>query len=373
MLSYILAIAVGLASLSLYLATFFVPHVHRKDDLILSGLGLFYALVLWTCAGRITGGVLLGQVAGVTLLGWFMWETVSLRGILAKPDPETVISATTQAKIEELSFGKLFEQITHKFNKKPLVPSSPTASIAVETPTENINEVDEISTVETQQETQVTPTSESVTEISQALPQDGNFVPETEAETVIQEQTVITQTLEETEETEETEVTPTLNLEPPAKKGFSFSNLITGIFGKKKESVKTTKVVSEEETTDQELIAEATEAESLELELEESSATVIQTEEPEEPEELTTLESTPELETVTTDEPETTAEMVAESTETLEGELEETPAVIEENTQNQLPETEDIITVEASSVTETEETPIDSIETESKKSEDQEL
>ncbi|MBD1849196.1 Ycf66 family protein [Leptolyngbya sp. FACHB-711] len=79
MLAYILAIAVALGSLSLYLAAFLLPEVHRKYDLIWSGVGLFYGLVLWVCAGRMTGGVLLGQVASVSLIGWFGWQTLKLR------------------------------------------------------------------------------------------------------------------------------------------------------------------------------------------------------------------------------------------------------------------------------------------------------
>ena len=79
MLTYILALAVGLGSLALYIVAFFFPEVHRKNDFIWSGVGLFYALVLWFCAGRITGAVLLGQVASVALLGWFTSESLMLR------------------------------------------------------------------------------------------------------------------------------------------------------------------------------------------------------------------------------------------------------------------------------------------------------
>ena len=79
MLTYLLALGVGLGSLGLYLAAFWFPFTYRKYDLIWSGVGLFYALVLWVCAGRITGGVLVGQFASVALLSWFVWQTLDLR------------------------------------------------------------------------------------------------------------------------------------------------------------------------------------------------------------------------------------------------------------------------------------------------------
>ncbi|MBW4515960.1 MAG: Ycf66 family protein [Timaviella obliquedivisa GSE-PSE-MK23-08B] len=78
-MTYLLALIVGLGSLGLYLAAFLFEEVHRKSDLIWSGVGMFYALVLWVCAGRITGGVLLGQMAAVSLLGWLGWQVLEMR------------------------------------------------------------------------------------------------------------------------------------------------------------------------------------------------------------------------------------------------------------------------------------------------------
>ncbi|MBD2021794.1 Ycf66 family protein, partial [Leptolyngbya sp. FACHB-36] len=77
MLAYLLALVVALGSFALYMAAFFFPEVHRKNDFIWSGVGLFYALVLWVCGERITGGVLLGQTASVALLGWLGWQTLT--------------------------------------------------------------------------------------------------------------------------------------------------------------------------------------------------------------------------------------------------------------------------------------------------------
>ncbi|BAZ08075.1 Ycf66 family protein [Calothrix sp. NIES-3974] len=79
MLAYFLALAVGIGSLAIYLIAFLFPKIHRKNDLIWSGVGLFYALVLWIFARKITGGLLLGHIASVALLIWFGWQTMTLR------------------------------------------------------------------------------------------------------------------------------------------------------------------------------------------------------------------------------------------------------------------------------------------------------
>lgn len=91
MLAYVLALVVGLGSFAIYMAAFVFPEVHRKEDFAWSGVGLFYALVLWVCAGRITGGVLLGQLASVALLGWFGWQTLTLRRELIPPEQQTPV------------------------------------------------------------------------------------------------------------------------------------------------------------------------------------------------------------------------------------------------------------------------------------------
>jgi hypothetical protein len=100
MLVYVLALLVGLGSFALYMVAFFLPEVHRRYDFIWSGVGLFYALALWIYAGRITGGVLLGQVACVTLLGWLGWQTLTMRRQLVDPDTQTPLPT-----VEELRAG----------------------------------------------------------------------------------------------------------------------------------------------------------------------------------------------------------------------------------------------------------------------------
>ena len=96
MLAYVLALTIGLGSFAFYMAAFFFPEVHRKSDFYLSGGGLFYALVLWVCAGRITGWVLLSQIASVSLLCWLGWQTLTLRRMLTSPEQQTPIPSKDQ-------------------------------------------------------------------------------------------------------------------------------------------------------------------------------------------------------------------------------------------------------------------------------------
>lgn len=117
MLAYFLALAVGLGSIAVYLAAFFFPEIHRKNDFILSGVGFFYALVLWVFAQRISGGLLLGHVASVGLLGWLSWETLSLRRQLTPqkqqtqvPSAETV-KTTVREQVNKLPFAEKLAQL----------------------------------------------------------------------------------------------------------------------------------------------------------------------------------------------------------------------------------------------------------------------
>ncbi|MBW4647752.1 MAG: hypothetical protein KME06_03495 [Kastovskya adunca ATA6-11-RM4] len=114
MLAYILALTVGLGSFAMYMAAFFFPEVHRKNDFYWSGVGLFYALALWACAGRITGGVLLGQVASVSLIGWLGWQTFNLRHEQTSPQEKTEISPEVEEKIQGFSLTKLAQPLTER-------------------------------------------------------------------------------------------------------------------------------------------------------------------------------------------------------------------------------------------------------------------
>jgi Ycf66 protein N-terminus len=125
MLAYILAVLVGTGSVGLYISAFFFPEIHRKQDFIWSGVGFFYALVLWIYARQETGGILLGQTTSVALLGWLAWQTLTLRRQLVPVSQQTPIPSST----------KLKEKLGVKPSApKPAKPTAPVATITPEQP-----------------------------------------------------------------------------------------------------------------------------------------------------------------------------------------------------------------------------------------------
>ncbi len=134
MLAYILAITIAVGSIAIYLAAFFFPEVHRKEDFIWSGVGLFYALVLWFCAGRITGAVLLGQTASVALLSWFGWQTLNLR---REVTPAPMRTRIAEQKKVSAGISQLQERFTSLFKgkSKDKPEAKPVAATPVSAPT----------------------------------------------------------------------------------------------------------------------------------------------------------------------------------------------------------------------------------------------
>lgn len=155
MLPYILAVVVGLSSLYLLTTAFIAPDRHRQDDFLWSAVGLFYALVLWLCAGRITGAILLGQVAAAILFIAFAWQTLKLRQALFYPDKPvklfTIVgwlgnrlgkvtpsqSPKTKAKAEKVA-AKVKETV-----KETVDPVIEKAAAIGETITESVTEIGE--------------------------------------------------------------------------------------------------------------------------------------------------------------------------------------------------------------------------------------
>ena len=90
--------------------------IHRKDDFLWSGVGLFYALVLWFCARNITGAVLLGQASASILLVCFVWQTLKLRKAVAHPERAVAINNFSVLR----AFNGLLKR-----SKKPATTATP--------------------------------------------------------------------------------------------------------------------------------------------------------------------------------------------------------------------------------------------------------
>ena len=245
MLAYILALAVGGSSLFIFTKAL-LDQEHQKEghllqtDLFWGGVGLFYALVLWICAGRITGAVLLGQIASVSLLGWFGWQTLTLRSKLSTSEvPNSPLASTTETT--EVSS----ETVNEALVTESIIPQE--EEIAV--PHVPEDELITSSTSEERVTDEVEVTSQDEEEVSNS---------ETISDTVLEEgdigiDTSTTEIILETEDNTYVDEEVELNQQPleqtdlpsPSKKIGSFLptnlfNSVTSLFRKQKPTTKVT-------------------------------------------------------------------------------------------------------------------------------------
>jgi Ycf66 protein N-terminus len=173
MLTSLLVWVVLLGSVGTYVIRFFLPELHRKNDVIWSGLGLFYGLMLALYADQIRGGLLLGQMAGVAMQVWFGWQTFALRRAVLAPEqrsplPDTsglqklltpiLATVTTTVKKWGAQLGIPFLQDEN--SPKPVPTAAPTSDPEV-TP-ESVTEV----TAESAPASVPEPATEPVTEMA---------------------------------------------------------------------------------------------------------------------------------------------------------------------------------------------------------------
>ena len=156
MLALMLSGVVGLASLVFFFSAFFAPKLHRKDDFLWSGFGCFYALVLWICAQRFTGAILLGQLAGVCLILAFAWQTLRLRAAVAD-----------HAIAEKASFS-LLDWVGGGLKRKPKTPTvEPTPETSA--PAHRKADPYGIAKQETQEETVAEKTIDKVDQVLESI------------------------------------------------------------------------------------------------------------------------------------------------------------------------------------------------------------
>ena len=244
MLAYILAIAIALASVVLFFSAFFAPKLHRKDDFLWSGVGLFYGLILWLCAGRFTGAALLGQMAAVVLVLSFAWQTISLRAAIANPEKQAGIK--TFSLLDWIGGGLGKKKAKVQPTVKPVVeavtPVETTESLT-ETPAETVEvvetEIPESLTEDAISSDMKDETLEAIADVQTSVSPEDESV----------EEVVITETIENIteesvpEKTKETITPPRARTSQPfakpKKQGF-FSKL----FGKKPVPAKTENITA---------------------------------------------------------------------------------------------------------------------------------
>jgi hypothetical protein len=134
MLAYLLAILVGGGSVGLYIGAFFFPEVHRKHDFLWSSVGCFYALALWIYARQITGGILVGQTAGVALLGWFAWQTLKLRRQLVPIEQQTPLPSKKTPPPKVSGSAKVAKSRLEKATAANIEPPAAPLDLPVELP-----------------------------------------------------------------------------------------------------------------------------------------------------------------------------------------------------------------------------------------------
>jgi hypothetical protein len=220
MLAYILALAVAIGSLGIYLAAFFFPEIGRKNDIYWSGVGLFYALVLWVCAKQITGGLLLGQIAGVVLLGWFAIQTLQLRRQLTPQQQQTAVPSAAQVTSsvqEQVSKISPLQRLS-RFGKK----ASSSATVAKE----RLQTKSDVKEVPTPPAVETTPTVEIIDNRTPTAPET-TAEPESISGEEIAPEVEVAPPAESTESTPETtaepesisgeKIAPEVEVAPPAE------------------------------------------------------------------------------------------------------------------------------------------------------------
>ena len=127
MLAKILAVLVGLSSVSFYGLAWTFPQLSRRYDVVWAGAGLFYALVLWVCSGQVTGAIALGQLVIIGLLGALAWQVLQLRSgtpgespALAQGMGAIALAGAVRSRVTGLS---LFKRESIEETAKPNAPA----------------------------------------------------------------------------------------------------------------------------------------------------------------------------------------------------------------------------------------------------------
>lgn len=217
MLAYALAIAVALSSLILFLTAFIFSDIHRQDDFFWSAIGFIYALILWFCATRITGAVLLGQSAAVALLVAYQWQTLKLRKAIAHPE-----------KAAELDNFSVLKAINNLFSRRPSVKTPVQPTIEQPKVTEEKIAIPQETSESAAIDEPATETTASAAEVENAIAVEKDSMASTPAIVDSEEAEFATQA--EIADTKNEKATKTASAAPETKQPGFFGRL----FGRKK-------------------------------------------------------------------------------------------------------------------------------------------
>ena len=232
MLAYILGLVVGTSSLLILVKAVLAKDLQKEanlfqTDIFWSGVGLFYGLALWVCAERITGALLLGQIASVCLIGWLVVQVQEMRlaadGISRAPN-SNFITDMFRKPATELTLTEVAEELEETVEESEIIEAE------IESPTEETQE-SQVEAEELEETLEVSASEEDIPSEMEAMEmeeeQNEEIAPEAEITTTAEEVTpeanneieegnsAVEENIEENIDTE-IEV-PTTVLEPVAK------------------------------------------------------------------------------------------------------------------------------------------------------------
>lgn len=178
---------IALGSLSIFLAGVIFPELSRKNDLIWVGVGLLYALILSANKANMGAGLIVGQMAGVSLTVWLGWQTMTQRRELTAPDKKTPVPEWLQKIIDVITplwakaYGAIasqlgLEQSSDEEESTPLAETVKAKFTELLGKINSSSSADQTSTIEPQAAEEQEP-DEVETAIAEASPEEAETPP----------------------------------------------------------------------------------------------------------------------------------------------------------------------------------------------------
>ena len=201
MLAYILGLVVGTSSLLILVKAVLAKDLQKEanlfqTDIFWSGVGLFYGLALWVCAERITGALLLGQIASVCLIGWLVVQVQEMRlaadGISRAPN-SNFITDMFRKPATELTLTEVAEELEETVEESEIIEAE------IESPTEETQE-SQVEAEELEETLEVSASEEDIPSEMEAMEMEAMEMEEEQNEEIAPEAEITTTAEEVTPE-----------------------------------------------------------------------------------------------------------------------------------------------------------------------------